>query len=189
MSSRNKIDVKSIINISLRLLIVCTVIAIVVATVNLITKDKIATNEAETINQTIRSVFKNGKIEVVSDVNFGETSATGLYTVYNETSKDIIGYSVLCSPNGFGGKITMMVAFNSDKLITAVRIMDHDETPGIGNKIENSKETWFTEQFVGKNSEVAFGVDGIDKISGSSKSSKGVIKGVNDAIAVIGKIK
>ena len=79
----------------------------------------------------------------------------------------------------------MMVAFDADKTIKAVRIMSHSETPGIGDKIENKKRADFTEQFIGCNDTLAFGVNGIDKISGSSKSSKAVLNGVNDAISVI----
>lgn len=186
---KNKINVGSIVNITFRLFIVCTIIAIVVAGVNALTKDRIAENEQNVVNNTIREVFQNGDIsEIKADIG-QDSSVNAVYKISDTKDKSILGYSVICAPKGFGGEVKMMVAFDSEKAVSAVKIMSHSETPGIGNKIENNNHPEFTEQFSGKKSELEFGKDGIDKISGSSKSSKAVLKGVNDAIKAVAKVK
>ena len=185
MSNQSKkIDFVLIINIALRLFVVCTIIAAVVAGVNALTKDRIAKNEQQVINQTIREAFPEGesKITQIKNISFKDTSVNAVYKIAE--NEDLEGYSVICAPKGFGGEIKMMVAFDSSKSIKAVRIMNHSETPGIGDKIVNPEYASFTEQFNGKNNELKFG-DGIDKISGSTKSSNAVLNGINDAISVV----
>lgn len=182
MSKQNKINFKSILNITLRLFVVCTIIAAVVAGVNLLTKDKILENDQKMTNEEIRKVFSDGDIQPV-DADTNETSVNSVYRIMNSSDNSVIGYSLICVPKGFGGEIKMLVAFDADKAIKAVRIMSHSETPGIGDKVQ--KDEGFTSQFVGKSQTLTYGVDGVDKISGSSKSSKAVLNGVNDAISVI----
>ena len=179
----NKINIGSIINITLRLFVVCTVIAAVVAGVYTLTYEKIAENEQKVIDTTIRSVFPTGIIEKMEYAD--ESTVNSIYAIKNEDDDSIAGYSVICAPKGFGGEIRMLVAFDSDKKINAVRIMSHSETPGIGDKISSEDHKTFTDQFKSKTGELVFGKDGIDKITGSSKSSNAVLKGVNDAVTAV----
>jgi len=182
----SKIDVKSILNITLRLFIVCTIIAAVVAGVNALTAEKISANEQKEINDTIAKVFTEGKIEKISEGD-SESSVSAIYGIKDSSEGSTVGYSVICAPKGFGGEIKMMVAFDYEKNIKAIRIMSHSETPGIGDKVQ--KDESFAAQFEGRSQEMTYGVDGIDKISGSSKSSGAVLNGVNDAIAALAAIK
>ena len=188
-SQNNKINIKSILNITLRLFVVCTLIAAVVAGVNALTFKKIAENEQKVTDDTIRSVFSEGKIENLHFTNdsTSDSAVNDIYRIINEQDDSVLGYSVICSPNGFGGEVKIMVAFDAEKTISSVRVMSHSETPGIGDKITSADYSGFTEQFIGKNSELSFG-SGVDKISGSTKSSNAVLHGVNDAVKAIGEI-
>ncbi len=187
MSKQNsKQEIKSILDITLRLFVVCTIIAAVVAGVNALTADKIAENEARVISETIREVFSEGDI-IDMQYSDSDSCVSSIYKITKEADNSIIGYSVICAPAGFGGEVQMMVAFDADKAITSVRVMSHSETPGIGDKINSADEAWFTEQFAGKNSLMSFG-DGVDKISGSSKSSNAVLNGVNAAVTAIAEV-
>lgn len=184
-----KLNVKSAVNIALRLFIVCTVIASVVASVNLITADRIAENEKKVINDTIRSIFDYDVLNIESvGYKNDDDCVKEIYRIRKDDGT-LIGYSAICSPKGFGGEIRLMTAFDDGKNIIAVRVMGHSETPGIGDKIENVRTPAFTEQFVGKNEIMQYGKDGIDKISGSSKSSNAVLKGINEAILALGTVK
>lgn len=53
------------------------------------------------------------------------------------------------APDGYSGDIHMIVGINADGTIAGVRILDHHETPGLGDKIELKKNQWITE-FNGK---------------------------------------
>jgi electron transport complex protein RnfG len=46
------------------------------------------------------------------------------------------------APDGYSGDIRMIVGINADGTIAGVRIIDHHETPGLGDKIELKKTPW-----------------------------------------------
>ena len=47
---------------------------------------------------------------------------------------------ITAASKGYGGDVPVMVAFNSEGTITAVKFLDNDETPGLGQKVKN--EVW-----------------------------------------------
>ena len=46
------------------------------------------------------------------------------------------------APDGYSGDIRMIVGINADGTIAGVRVIDHHETPGLGDKIELNKSQW-----------------------------------------------
>lgn len=46
------------------------------------------------------------------------------------------------APDGYSGDIRMIIGINADRAIAGVRIVDHHETPGLGDKIELNKNQW-----------------------------------------------
>lgn len=46
------------------------------------------------------------------------------------------------APNGYSGAIKLLVAFNLNGTVAGVRVLDHKETPGLGDKIELRKDDW-----------------------------------------------
>ena len=46
------------------------------------------------------------------------------------------------APDGYSGDITILTAINSDGEIIGSRIIDHKETPGLGDYIDQKKSTW-----------------------------------------------
>jgi electron transport complex protein RnfG len=46
------------------------------------------------------------------------------------------------APDGYSGDIRMIVGINADGTIAGVRILDHHETPGLGDKIDLKKSQW-----------------------------------------------
>ena len=51
------------------------------------------------------------------------------------------------SDRGFGGKIWLMVGFDKDNRLYKIKVLEHKETPGLGNKME---KPWFIDRFAGK---------------------------------------
>lgn len=63
----------------------------------------------------------------------------------------VVGYAVeTFSKNGFGGEMTLMVGFLPDGTIKDISVISHNETPGLGDKIQRDKSN-FSVQFQGKN--------------------------------------
>jgi electron transport complex protein RnfG len=53
------------------------------------------------------------------------------------------------APDGYSGNIHMLVAVNRDHSVAGVRILQHRETPGLGDKIEVRRSDWVL-QFEGE---------------------------------------
>lgn len=53
------------------------------------------------------------------------------------------------APNGYSGKIRLLVAIKPDGEVLGVRTLQHQETPGLGDKIEKQKSDWIR-SFAGK---------------------------------------
>ncbi|MGF1700585.1 electron transport complex subunit RsxG [Photobacterium makurazakiensis] len=46
------------------------------------------------------------------------------------------------APDGYSGAIKLIVGLNIDGVVTGVRILNHSETPGLGDKIETRISDW-----------------------------------------------
>ncbi len=46
------------------------------------------------------------------------------------------------APDGYSGDIRMLIGINADGTIAGIRIIDHHETPGLGDKIDLNKSSW-----------------------------------------------
>ena len=86
---------------------------------------------------------------------------------------------ITCHGKGYGGNITVMVAFTTDATVKQIKITEQAETAGLGTKIVS--EPSFQESFAGLPAE-DFTVSDIAAISGATISSKAVTAAVNAAI-------
>lgn len=102
------------------------------------------------------------------------------YKVYAVFYKDkMAGYCVFTTTDGFGGKIDMIVGFNSDNMINNIRIVDHNESRGLGSQISGDS---FLSQFKGLligNSTASY-----DLIAGATTSSKAVGESVKKVLGL-----
>ena len=46
------------------------------------------------------------------------------------------------APDGYSGAIDMIIGIDRDGKVLGVRVLNHKETPGLGDKIELAKSTW-----------------------------------------------
>ena len=53
-------------------------------------------------------------------------------------------------PDGYAGPIRLLVSVLHDGTLGGVRVLEHHETPGLGDKIDEKKDDWIIEQFSGK---------------------------------------
>ena len=49
------------------------------------------------------------------------------------------------APNGYTGQIKLLIAIRSDHSLLGVRVLEHRETPGLGDDIERDKSDWITQ--------------------------------------------
>lgn len=92
-------------------------------------------------------------------------------------SGERVGYVSASTVKGYGGPIEVTLGRTKDGVITGVQVggANFSETAGLGAKI---KDASFTNQFIGKRTPVALGVE-IDGVSGATISSGAVVSAVN----------
>jgi RnfABCDGE-type electron transport complex G subunit len=90
---------------------------------------------------------------------------------------------------GYSGDIDFIIAINTDNSVSGVRVLKHQETPGLGDKIERRKSDWITD-FNGKrllsdNDErwaVAKDNGMFDQFTGATITPRGLIAGIKDTL-------
>lgn len=79
------------------------------------------------------------------DAPLGLQDATGqVVTVYRGKLDDKINALAweVSSQAGYSGEIRLLMSMNANGEILGVRVLSHAETPGLGDKIEVSKDDW-----------------------------------------------
>jgi electron transport complex protein RnfG len=63
---------------------------------------------------------------------------TGKFKVFNAIDKDdkILGIAFQIQPKGFSGPVKMMVGILNNIKVSGIKVLSHQETPGLGAKIE-----------------------------------------------------
>ena len=97
------------------------------------------------------------------------------------------GYIYTVEPQGYGGKVQIMVGFDTAKnAITGIKVLSHSETPGLGAK---STEPAWQAQFKGKSLKDALVVtkqdptkeNDVRAITAATITSRAVVTGINAA--------
>ena len=174
-------NVLYILRLTVTLLLICGVVAAVLAGVNAITKDKIAAIQAQKTLDAIENVLPG--VEGLEEMPLAED--TGIVrSVFVSGSS----YAVEVAPIGFDGEITMMVGI-TDGQVTGISVISHTETPGLGAvaAAKNAKGDAFRGQFVGKSGMLEVG-NQIDAMSGATITSKAVVAGVNAALEYVASL-
>lgn len=93
----------------------------------------------------------------------------------------LVGVAITSVSSGYGGNFKIIISYKPDGTIIDYAVLEHNETPGLGAKMD----TWFKKSIPGRQASETFSVskDGgnIDAITAATISSRGFLKGVNNA--------
>jgi Na+-translocating ferredoxin:NAD+ oxidoreductase RnfG subunit len=108
---------------------------------------------------------------------------TEIYTIYN-SSRHKLGYAVYGAEYGYRSKITVLAGLKDSETIKNIIVISQLEDISYWNRIMKSN---FLDQFIDLNVEECYTSyswlpGGVDAVSGSTYSSRGVINAVRDAI-------
>lgn len=173
----------------LTLFVITLVSAGAVGMVYKVTQGPIAAAKAAKVAQAIAVVLPpfDNNLEETKQVESVDGGEVVIYTA--KSGADTVGYAIeTFTNNGFGGLIKLMVGFQKDGTIFKVETLVHNETPGLGDKIERAKSD-FSVQFEGKNPEsykLSVTKDGgdVDAITASTISSRAYSDALNRAYQV-----
>ena len=131
-------------------------------------------------------------VEIAATPALGQDGPTMAYRArQGDVAKALVLEAI--APDGYGGKIRMIVALAPDSTVLGVRVTQHKETPGLGDYVDPKKDKnkarpWIT-QFDGQNpttmDERAWKVkkDGgrFDSVAGATVTPRAVVKAVRKA--------
>jgi len=182
----NRKDIGSIVKTAVSLFLICAVTAGIVAGVNAVTAPTIKANEIASANAAKSAVLENAESFEDVSLSDGTTGFTG-----KNASGETVGYVFPSSATGYGGKIEIMVGFDTAGLVTGVQILSIDETPGLGL---NAKKESFLSQFTGTSNDLTVvknqepGENEILALTSATITSRAMVKAVNQARAYFAEV-
>jgi electron transport complex protein RnfG len=161
------------------------------------TKDSIAKSEQEEKLKLIaqllpRSSFDNDivsdTLKLSPDLLLGSTTPSLAYRA--RLAGQPVGVAMeVVAPDGYSGRIDLLVAIKADGMLAGVRVVSHKETPGLGDYIDIAKSTWIDifdgkTLTTGKDDEWQVKKDGgqFDYMAGATISPRAVVKAVHKAM-------
>ncbi|VTP74654.1 electron transport complex subunit RsxG [Haemophilus influenzae] len=164
--------------------LLCTIIS---AGIFFLTKDKIdaviAAQQRELLLQVIpQDYFNNNLLE--SAVIPQDKNLLGIQKIYfAKKDGNVSAYAYeTTAPDGYSGDIRLLVGLDPKGEVLGVRVIEHHETPGLGDKIERRISNWilgFTNQSINEHnlSEWAVKKDGgkFDQFSGATITPRAVV--------------
>ena len=174
------------------LLVITLIASLLLGFVYNSTKIPIEQAKAQKVNDAIKSVLPAFDNQPSADAQTLSLDG-GELTIYRATrGGESVGTAIKTfSKNGFGGNIELMVGFLPDSSIHRIAVVGHNETPGLGDKIDPSKSN-FCVQFEGKHPDrfnISVRKDGgdVDAITASTISSRAYCDAVQRAYAALQK--
>lgn len=173
---------------------VCTAL---VATTYHLTRERIAANEQAWLERSLEpalsGVFFEGSVTESKLIIPAPNALPGrgdalVYRVYAD-DEPVAALFAVTAPDGYAGPIDVLIGIDYDGTVTGVRILEHSETPGLGDRIESSRTDWVY-QFDGRSlgdppvDGWAIRRDGgqFDQLSGASVTPRAVIRAIRQTL-------
>jgi electron transport complex protein RnfG len=161
------------------------------------TKAKIAEQEQQKLLTDLGSVIPDHLYDndiqhdcalIANPELLGSTEATHIYRAKLNNLPSALAIETI-APDGYSGKIKLLVGVKDDGIITGVRVLKHNETPGLGDKIDIRISDWiltFDQQVYSTEFDNKWNVrkDGgqFDQFTGATITPRAVIKAVKKAV-------
>ncbi|MFO8234194.1 MAG: RnfABCDGE type electron transport complex subunit G [Bacteroidales bacterium] len=118
-----------------------------------LTKEPIEKAKLEKKNMAIQQVVPDYSNEPNDEAYEVEVDGETLTLYPAKDDGKVVGIAVeTFTDKGFSGEFRLMVGFNADGSINNISVLEHAETPGLGDKMEKGKSDW-SNQFNNKNPE------------------------------------
>ena len=193
----SKAPARTTLEAALKLLVFAVIGTAVLASTFSLTHDLIVKSEEEEKLKLIKQIvpgalFDNDIIKdtlaVPANAQLG-TSRPGIAYRARLQGKPSVVVLEAVAPDGYAGKINLIVAIREDASITGVRVVQHKETPGLGDYIDFAKNRWIS-LFDGaaharyKEGDWKVKKDGgqFDYMAGATITPRAVVKAVHKAL-------
>lgn len=172
-----------------------------VAVTQYLTKDAIQQQEEaqllSVLNQVIPPALHDNELyrscTLVNDPALGTNQSMPAYIATLNGEPSAIAIETI-APNGYNGAIKLIVGIKADGSITGTRVLSHQETPGLGDKVDLRVSDWilgFTGKKLTEQNESDWKVrkDGgqFDQFTGATITPRAVVGSVKDTVSYVNK--
>lgn len=134
---------ETLTGVGLRLAVICTVAALVLALVNMVTAPVIEANRARALQEALEGLVGDAPVGERQDV---PEEASEVVRGYYPVDRGSEGYVLELVGSGYGGDMQILAGFRPDGEVFAATLMANTETPGLGKEAERPG---YMEKFVG----------------------------------------
>ena len=196
----------SAISMVLTLVAVCSCAALALAAVSELTREPIAQAKRqkklnaiqyvlpqqeiqEEGNTVLKPLFANNPFDDFLTVDLGGDVRVKVYPARDAEGRLIALAVPVSDPKGYGGEIKLMVGLDAEGKIIRISLLEHKETPGLGDAIGKDK---FLGPLLGQGSEtlvwnVKKDKGDIDAVTAATISSRAAVRAISSAFPVLEK--
>jgi len=188
---------KPVMKTGVTLAVIAAICTALVASTYQVTKARIAANEQAWLEQSLEpalsGVFFEGSVTesmlvIPTPHELPGPDDVVIYRVFAEQAP-VAALFAVTARDGYAGPIRILLGIGYDGTVTGLRILEHRETPGLGDRIESSRSDWVF-QFEGRalgDPELggwALETDGgqFDQVTGASVTPRAVIKAMRETL-------
>jgi len=187
----------SIFRAALGLGLFAIITAGLIALTQLITEDKIALQIKKARSKALLEIvplnsFNNDLLEdafwlqATKELGLEEPSEAFVASQNGQATHFILP---VIAPEGYSGPIKLIVSIDTSGLVKGVRVIEHKETPGLGDKIDTKKSDWilgFNGKSLNNTSSDAWNVkkDGgeFDQLTGATITPRAIVRSVYQSL-------
>jgi len=179
------------------LAVIAAICTALVAATHQVTAARIAANEKAWLERSLKpalsGVFFEGSVTESKLVLAPPHGLPGndpaiIYRVYAQGAP-VAALFAVTARDGYAGPIRVLVGIGIDGTVTGVRIINHRETPGLGDRIDQSRSDWvyqFDGHSLGDPPESGWMLktDGgdFDQLTGASVTPRAVVKAIRETL-------
>lgn len=159
----------------IRLTLLALGCGLLVSITNALTRDTVLSNRAQHAARQLVEVAGNTSYDIVA-------IGPGRFALMQDGS--VAGFIIESTTNaGYNGRISLWLALDLNGQVLGVRVKEHEETPGLGDKIELAVSNWIL-SFNGAGAATGWNLkrDGgeFDQFTGATITPRAVVHAVRD---------
>lgn len=187
----------NVIQSGLTLAAIAAICTALVATTFQLSKERIAANEQawleKSLEPALSGLFFDGSVTESRLVIRAPHDLPGaddaiVYRVYVE-DQPVAALFVVTARDGYAGPIRILLGIGYDGVVSGLRILEHRETPGLGDRIVSSRSDWvfqFENHSLGDPNVERWALkrDGgeFDQLTGASVTPRAIIKAMRETL-------
>lgn len=161
------------------------------------TEERIAANEKAWLERSLQPALSGlfydsgvteSRIILPPPHDLPGSEAAVIYRVYAK-SEPVAALFVVTPRDGYAGPIRILVGVETTGMVTGVHVLEHRETPGLGDRVESGKSDW-VKQFNGRSlhdpDPAGWQIKGdggqFDQLTGASVTPRAIIKAIKETL-------